>query len=306
MLFLFPDAGAVSAEIHALAKADQMDRASAAAYFEHQKEAAPRDRARLFRARQIVVNAGRLSPQDLDSLALIFQHGERPEDFEVARELSIMAFARGKFGSMPALAEDRFLAAIGKKQRFGSQFSWSAENRPVWKDLASEDAYSITDALRLDFLQPPLSAIKKRGLQAFQQPDDRMFDRLMQSRDSKWQSIANSRALWSWFRKRKPSRFSPSDLKKILALYRADKLRAPRDVYVAASVLGSFQTEPSLLLANELAAYSLCRGYAPARSVFARTWDRLFAIWGRRPRFGTIRGMAPCAAPIVNGFFLQR
>src|SRR5581483_244097 len=182
MLFLIPDTGAVSAEIHALAKADQIDPAFAQAYFEHQKEVAPRDRARLLRARQIVAKAAHLSPQDLDSLALIFQHGERAEDFEVARELSIIAFARGKFGSTPALAEDRFLTTIGKKQRFGSQFSWSAEGTPVWKDLAGEDAYSVTDASRLDFLQPPLSEIKQRGLEAFQKPDERMFERLMQSR----------------------------------------------------------------------------------------------------------------------------
>src|SRR4051812_19012362 len=116
-----PD-GPASAEIRKLAEEDQADRSKPFPYpKQEEKRMRDRDAARRKRMAQLLQQDKLVTGEDFDHAALLYQHGAKPDDYLVARELAIVAGAKGRYGSLPALAEDRFLVNIGRMQRFGSQ-----------------------------------------------------------------------------------------------------------------------------------------------------------------------------------------
>lgn len=84
---------------------------------------------------------------DYAHAALILQHGSTPDDYLQAQEFSLTAYNLGREDMLrhSALAEDRYLIAIGQPQKFGSQFmcdpdtGWQLE--PV--DPTTTDEYRI-------------------------------------------------------------------------------------------------------------------------------------------------------------------
>jgi hypothetical protein len=122
----------VSAEIARLVTADQTDRKRTPTYAEW-----PRVRAADLERRtriSTLVAAGCLSTAaDYGSAALIFQHGDAPEDYLQARSLAERAVALGDPSKkdLVALAVDRYLVSTTHKQLFGSQ-SFRLGDDPCW------------------------------------------------------------------------------------------------------------------------------------------------------------------------------
>jgi hypothetical protein len=115
---------------------------------------AEREKARYQKAQETFErferNPQAVSAQDLFHLALLFQHGQTPEDYSKAYALALEAEQRGveEAGQLAAAAEDRHLISLGKPQKWGTQFIRTNEG---WRYAApvEEDALSgITDEMR--------------------------------------------------------------------------------------------------------------------------------------------------------------
>lgn len=300
--------GPASDEIQALVKADQAVRQfSGTPTMEEIERMEKGDLAREERVRQLLRQDKVVTMEDFDACALIMQHGSDPDDYETARELAILSCFKGGYHSLPALAEDRFLLAIGRKQRFGSQFSWGQNGSPpVFRELDEAPPAAVTDSLRLDFLQPPLALIREKGMEAFRSIGDLMSKRIELSRDAKRQAaLAKTPASLELARLYKANAgrdVQPNAIVRVLELYHADKILTPKAAFLASGVLATSSEAQIVLLANELAALAVNRRYAPARKLFAKTWDKFLVIVGRPDRYGTISGAAKVSIPVAREF----
>ena len=84
---------------------------------------------------------------DLESAALVFQHGQKSDDYLLAHVLSMVAISKGQSGAvwLSAATLDRYLQSIDHRQIFGTQFS-----TPAGK-LTTQEPYDrsvIPDSLR--------------------------------------------------------------------------------------------------------------------------------------------------------------
>ena len=97
---------------------------------------------------------------DYWAAALIFQHGEKLEDFAQARAFGIKAAQLGDMRgiNLATLAWDRWLMAAGYPQRFGTQYLLDEEAK--LSKLEPVDA-SVTDAERARWEVLPLAEIPK-------------------------------------------------------------------------------------------------------------------------------------------------
>jgi hypothetical protein len=116
----------------------------------------PRDDARLKRTRELYLSGALLTGADWLHAALILQHSSEPDDFLLAHEMCVAALILGEKGGkwLVAATEDRFLMAIGRKQRFGTQYE--AAGGPGKFRLAPTDS-RVTDALREALGAPTLA-----------------------------------------------------------------------------------------------------------------------------------------------------
>jgi hypothetical protein len=119
------------------------------------------DQARRARTNALL-DAGQLrSGTDFYHAALIFQHGDEPQDFLLAHTLAVVATARGRSDAtwIAAATLDRYLQAIGQKQVYGTQFTM-----PNGKPSTQEpyDRKLISDALREALSVPPIAQQEKQ------------------------------------------------------------------------------------------------------------------------------------------------
>ena len=123
----------------------------------------PRDKGRLSRVKEISTHNLLQTANDYDCAAIVLQHGQVPEDILLAHEFWVVAISKGKNDqetlSMAAASEDRFLANIGRPQRFGTQLH-SANNGPV--ELYPIDS-SVPDGLRRVMIGHSLAEVKARA-----------------------------------------------------------------------------------------------------------------------------------------------
>ena len=129
----------------------------------------PRDKARLKRVRQLYTAGELKTGKDYYHAAMILQHGEQPEDYLLCHELCVAAVfksARSERANLlsdskwlAAASYDRFLLSIGRRQRFGTQFSSSGPRSPSRLDKMEE---GVTDELRKVWSVPSLAEAKKR------------------------------------------------------------------------------------------------------------------------------------------------
>ena len=129
----------------------------------------PRDEVRQKRVRELYMAGELKTGKDYFNAGMIFQHGEKPEDYLLCHELCVTAvFKSGRSERaswlptakwLAAASYDRFLLSIGRAQRFGTQFSSEGPNSPMRLDKMEE---GITDELRKVWGVPPLSEAKKR------------------------------------------------------------------------------------------------------------------------------------------------
>lgn len=300
--------GPASDEIQALVRADQAVRQFIGTPTREELQRMERgDFAREERVRQLLRQDKVVTMEDFDACALIMQHGSDPDDYETARELAIISCFKGGYHSLPALAEDRFLLAIGRKQRFGGQFSWGKNgSAPVFRELDESPPAAVTDSLRLDFLQPPLALIREKGMEAFKSLGDLITRRIVRSRDEKQlASLAKApptMELASLYRTFSARDVHPIAVARVLELYRADKILTAEAAFHASGVLATSSEAQVVLLANELAALAVNRRYARAKKLFAKTWDKFLVIVGRPDRYGTISGAAKVSIPVAREF----
>jgi hypothetical protein len=296
-----PLKGPASDEIAALVKADQAVRKFKTP---PPKEAWDKirigDLARESRIRGLLQEELVATKEDFAGAALILQHGEEPEDFELARELAIIACFKGGVHSLPALAEDRFLSTIGRKQRFGSQFDWEGN----LKELAEAGPATVTENLRLDYLVPPLAAARAHGMSALERVQGQMFARIERRwLDKKWHAEARAwpeTAELARLSMRAKGDYDYRAAERVLDIYRRDRIGPPEAYANAAKVLLTSSEEQYLLLSGELAALAAMRGHAPAKSIFARAWDKYLTVIGRRDRYGTLSGAARASRAVMR------
>jgi TPR repeat protein len=136
-------------ELRAIYEQDQADRMGAPPV-----DVLERDRARRERVEAIVASGVLQTADDYFHAAMIFQHGERPEDPWRAYELAQRAAALGHMAGrwLVAAAYDRWLLRQGKPQKYGTQYIM---DRDHWV-LADVDP-ATTDAERAEWDVPPLA-----------------------------------------------------------------------------------------------------------------------------------------------------
>jgi hypothetical protein len=278
LLLVFAD----NPELEALKKVDQADRSFVSSPSEIKWEiVSVRDAARQQRVRELLLADQVRTAQDFDNAALIMQHGSRPSDYLLAHELGAIAAYMGNLGSLPALAEDRWLESIGRQQRWGSQFDWDGNVKEM--DTAGA---AVTDGMRSDLLLPTLDEIKRLGMKAAMNDIDAKLERLQGSLDkSKW----------------KPNR----ELRKGVSPRRAlqivrSGLSGPEDYVNAAKALSTSRDPKELLLAHELSLLAMSRHDERAPQLFAKTMDAYLAATGLPKRYA-VGGVAPGVRRLLLG-----
>jgi hypothetical protein len=115
------------------------------------------------------------SGEDFSDAALIFQHGQTPEEFLFAHVLAVEGLIRGGSADkwIAAATLDRYLYAVNQPQVFGTQYpaDKTASNtaKPqvdprVWNVQRTQqpfDAKLLPDSVRRDFCVPDLSQQEK-------------------------------------------------------------------------------------------------------------------------------------------------
>lgn len=284
------------AEILAMAQSDQADRAASPKDPADVVSQNRRDAARLARAKELVAEDAFKDPHSFARAGLILQHGRTPDDFLVSRELALLAcFHKATYDSLPALAEDRFLVAIHRPQRFGGNHSSMGSDSLLPIEDHGDNA--VTDRLREDCFMPSLALSRKdspadaakAGMPAAM---ERLRARMNpQAKGPDWitNPAASGAAAELAGLEAKPA--SAAIRKVVLGLYAADRLFIPADYRRAAALLLRNAANPEdLLLANELAAVAIMRLDAPAWRIYAESWDRFAAAIEQPTRYGTLPG----------------
>jgi len=262
-----------SQELVRLAKEDQDDRHFTAKPDRSVlEEMSKHDRVRRARVEQILASAPTLDAQGFSSAALIFQHGEKPQDYLLAHELAACSCLAGQVGSLVALAEDRLLDMVHRPQRFGTQFDWNYHLQPVY-----EGPDAVDDDLRLDFLVPPLSISRRDGMNANAKAETMMFKRVSERREHR-ENLKDVPALAKM-------EAEAANVPQVLALYHAKRIQTDADLARASEVLQSSPKLETILLAHDFATLALIEGYRPAARLFMTSWDKVAPMLGMKPRY---------------------
>lgn len=155
-----PPAVVDNAELTRMFEQDQADRTPGPKGIDWDS-VAPRDEARLKRARELYATGALRTGADWLHAALIFQHSDEADDYLLAHEMCVAALALGEKRAkwLVAATEDRFLRAIGRPQRFGTQYVPDESGR---FQVAPTDE-RVTDGLRAAHGVPPLAAARERA-----------------------------------------------------------------------------------------------------------------------------------------------
>lgn len=143
-------------ELRALYEQDQADRRG--------HRLAPgvleRDRARRGRVAALIGAGALREGSDYYYAAMVFQHGETPDDAWRAHELANQAAALGHRPGrwLAAAAYDRWLMYQGRPQKYGTQYRAAAGRWALWM---VEPA--TTDAERAAWDVPPLAELEAQG-----------------------------------------------------------------------------------------------------------------------------------------------
>jgi hypothetical protein len=113
-----------STELIQIYEADQKDREAAVGRVDW-KSVGPRDAARRKRVRELIAQGGVRTGKDYDRAAMVFQHGDTPEDILFAHVLAVTALGKGNASArwLASASLDRYLHRLGQPQIFGTQFT---------------------------------------------------------------------------------------------------------------------------------------------------------------------------------------
>lgn len=156
-------------EVARLYREDQADRQSQDGKPIDWQVVGPRDDARRKRVVEMYTGGELTTGRDYFHAAMIFQHGNRPEDYLLCHELCITAVFKaggnetaswvGTAKWLAAASEDRFLLSIGRGQRFGTQFTSGGRNQPWHLDKIEP---GLSDSIRKIWGVPALDQSKEQ------------------------------------------------------------------------------------------------------------------------------------------------
>jgi tetratricopeptide (TPR) repeat protein len=151
----------INAELAKITSEDQADRSTDVEKIDWEK-VSKRDAERRARVKQMI-EAGQLkAADDYFNAALVLQHGDTPDDYDLANKLASRAAELDPTNVsarwLAAAAKDRYLMSVGKPQIYGTQFrkvgdKWSID--PI-------DETAVTDAERQKQGVPTLAETRKR------------------------------------------------------------------------------------------------------------------------------------------------
>jgi hypothetical protein len=113
-----------STELKQIHDADQKDREAPVAAVDW-KTVAPRDAARRKRVRELIEQGRVQTGKDYERAAMVFQHGDTPEDILLAHVLALTSLGKANPGArwLAAASLDRYLHRLKQPQIFGTQFT---------------------------------------------------------------------------------------------------------------------------------------------------------------------------------------
>lgn len=310
---------AATTEMRALVQAEQDERLRMTLINEDTLAAAnARTQQRQQRAMDLL-NAGALTTgEDFVNAALLFQTGDSIDSALVTHELALIGGTTGRFSSLMANAEDRFLIRMGRSQRFGTQFaSRFAEEKPTLsavQELSPGNGKNLpkvdnapSDGLRMDLFVPPLSVTRRDGLDAAKNYTAQLLARQKERRDPAWiermgkrpESAELARLGTDAAAKKATTTAARA---RVLELQALDAIATPSDYRNAALVLRYSGPESGgdvddALLAHELAAVAMLRGDMPSRPIAAEALDLFLARSLQPQRYGT------CLIQRADGFW---
>ena len=118
-----------------------------------------RDRARRQRVTELIAEGALQTPEDYFHAALVFQHGDRLEDYWQAHEMAKKAAEQGHPTGrwLAAAAYDRWLMNQGKPQKYGTQYTahgdgpyrlWDVDPTTTDEERAAWNVPPLAEALR--------------------------------------------------------------------------------------------------------------------------------------------------------------
>ncbi|HEV2205275.1 MAG TPA: OsmC family protein [Candidatus Acidoferrales bacterium] len=118
------------------------------------------DAARRAAARTLLAEGKLHTGADFDRAAVVFQHGDKPDDYLMAHTLAIIAVAKGESDAtwIAAATLDRYLQSIHQPQIYGTQFNTG--KRPVTQEPYNRAL--VSDSVRALLGVPPLSAQERQ------------------------------------------------------------------------------------------------------------------------------------------------
>ncbi len=147
-------------ELQALFEQDQADR-RAFEQLDHEQiqQMLQRDRERRQRVEELIGSEALQAPEDYFHAAMVFQHGEKLEDFWKAHELAMRGAELGHPDCrwLSAAAYDRWLMNQGKPQKYGTQYTarddgpyrlWDVDPNTTDEERAAWNVPPLAEALR--------------------------------------------------------------------------------------------------------------------------------------------------------------
>jgi hypothetical protein len=125
-----------SVELMQIYEADQKDREAPVSGVDW-KVVGPRDASRRKRVRELIDQSAVGTGKDYERAAMVFQHGDTPEDILFAHVLAVTALGKGNAGAqwLAAASLDRYLHRLKQPQIFGTQFTN--------KDVSRQDGWTM-------------------------------------------------------------------------------------------------------------------------------------------------------------------
>jgi hypothetical protein len=130
--------------------------------FEEFQEIANKDKLRRNKADRLLAEDEFTDPEDYYYASFIYQHGTEIQDYLKANELAKKAMDLGyeKAKWIYAATTDRYLSALGKPQKYGTQYrnSWGGDDEWVLYEVDP----NTTDEERIALGLKPLAEIPKK------------------------------------------------------------------------------------------------------------------------------------------------
>jgi hypothetical protein len=154
--YFLDDTSVSNPEMQRIFEADQKDRQPGVGKIDW-AVVGKADAARREATRKLLANGKLHTGEDFQRAAVVFQHGDAPDDYLLAHTFAVVAVGRGQSSALwiAAATLDRYLNSIHQPQVYGTQFYFKPD------EPASQEPYNrslIPDSLRQDLGVPSQAA----------------------------------------------------------------------------------------------------------------------------------------------------